>query len=167
MERKLIDAMVHLDQKLIFIPLVFIFLRMWGTLRFFISFAPSCHVPCGVKLTVEDPCKSVLYHPLLMAMQALCDPGQGWGNALIFVVFNKTILKRICPCAFLLSSKLKRRYWDPSAPSVNKIRDKDPLVTEEEEDADHTPIVSDTPIMSDENDRRRQRTSYTVTSSHM
>lgn len=156
-------AMIHLDHKLIFIPLVFILLRMWGTLRFFISFAPSCHSPCEDMLIVREPCKSVLYNPFLLVMQALCDPGQGWGNALIFVVFHKTILKRLCPCMFFLGTKVKERYLVASknracSPSVNT---KDPLLPDEEDDGHHTPIVSD-----ECEKYKRQRPTH-VTSTHV
>ena len=154
MERKINAAMMHLDQKLIFIPLVFILLRFWGTLRFFISFAPSCHSPCEENVIVREPCKSLLYDPFLMVMQAICDPGQGWGNALIFVVFHKTILKRLCPCAFFLGRKLKQCYSSSgsvfkehrsNSPSVNDpFKYRDPLLpAEDPEDGHHTPIPSD------------------------
>ena len=166
MEKRITEAMIHLDQKLIFIPLVFILLRMWGNLRFFISFAPSCHAPCGDVLIVRNPCKSVLYNPFLMVMQAICDPGQGWGNALIFVVFHKTLLKRLCPCIFFLGAKLKEHYLVTSknrrscSPSVNT---KDALLPEEEEEnGHHTPIVSD-----DGEKYKRQRPSYSVTSTQI
>ena len=101
-------AMIHLDQKLIFIPLVFILLRMWGTIRFFISFHPSCHKECGDIIGIGKACEEALYNPFLMVMQALCDPGQGWGNALIFVIFHKTLAKRLCPCIFFCGRKAKQ-----------------------------------------------------------
>ena len=104
------EAMVHLDQKLIFIPLVFILLRLWGTLRFFISFSPSCHRLCGDYIVIGNPCKDALYNPFLLVMQAICDPGQGWGNALIFVIFHRTLAKRLCPCLFLAGRKLETSY---------------------------------------------------------
>ena len=143
MEKKITAALIHLDQKLMFIPLVFILLRIWGTLRFFISFDSSCHKPCADSLIVTNPCKKVLYNPFLMVMQAICDPGQGWGNALIFVIFHKTLAKRLCPCVFFIGGKIKKCYQDSSvhrgsSPSVNESRD--PLIAE---DGHHTPSPSD------------------------
>ena len=108
MERKMTAAMIHLDQKLIFIPLVFILLRIWGTIRFFISFHPSCYKECGNIIGIGRVCEDALYNPFLMFMQALCDPGQGWGNALIFVIFHKTLAKRLCPCLFFFWRKVKQ-----------------------------------------------------------
>lgn len=38
-----VAAMKQVDQKLIFIPVVFLLLRVWGTLQFIISFSISIH----------------------------------------------------------------------------------------------------------------------------
>ena len=154
-EKKMAAAMAQLDQKLIFIPLIFIFLRIWGTLRFFISFLPSCHEPCGDILRVVNPCKKALYHPILMVMQAIGDPGQGWGNALVFVVFHKTIAKRLCSCVFFLRDGIKRQYVESSqqssAPAVDK-ESRDPLLRYEEDDGHQTP----TPVSDEEGNYRKQ-----------
>ena len=153
-ERKMAAAMIQLDQKLIFIPLIFIFLRIWGTLRFFISFLPSCHEPCGDFLMVVNPCKQALYNPFLMVMQAIGDPGQGWGNALIFVVFHKTLAKRLCPCIFFIGDRIKRHYRESSeqssVPAVDK-ESRDPLLRYEE-DGHQTP----TPVSDEEGSYRKQ-----------
>ena len=166
-ERKIAAAMVHLDQKLIFIPLVFIFLRLWGNLRFFISFAPSCHYPCGDRLIVREPCRSALYNPFLMVMQAACDPGQGWGNALIFVVFHKTLFRRLCPCLFFLSQRVgkcwqRKRQGRSDSPAVNDSggRKDSPLINEEE-DGHHTPLLSD------ECDKIQATLRHNLSSSHV
>ena len=157
MEKKITAAMVYLDQKLILIPLVFIFLRFWGTLRFFISFLSSCHTPCDNLLIVTEPCKTALYHPFLMVMQAICDPGQGWGNALVFVIFHKTLFKRVCPCLFYIGEKISTccqaalsRKRDSSSSTVNdsSVRRSYKRVSgnvefEDEEDGHHTPLFSD------------------------
>ena len=144
--------MIHLDQKLIFIPLVFILLRFWGTLRFFLSFQPSCHYPCDDKLIVTGGCKTALYNPILLVMQAACDPGQGWGNALIFVIFHKTLFKRLCPCLFYASQKIsdclqnrsfrKNRRSESPAVNYSSERKESPLINDED-DGHHTPLLSD------------------------
>ncbi len=108
--RRFTVAVVNLDQKLIWIPVVFIFLRMWGTIRFFISFSPSCHHPykdCSPPtIVIEEHCARYLYDPALIIMQSVGDPAQGWGNAILFVFFTRTIAKRLCPCCFILGEKL-------------------------------------------------------------
>ena len=104
-------AIIQLDQKLIWIPVVFILLRMWGTIRFFISFSPDCNIPdqqCH-KIVANTSCTNILYYPGLVYLQSIGDPGQGWGNALLFVVFNKIIAKRLCPCVFALTRKVQKR----------------------------------------------------------
>lgn len=88
-EKQLHAAYSKLDQKLIWLPIVFLLLRIWGNIRFFISF-------CDI--SQDSKCCKVLYFPLLVYMQSICDPGQGWSNALLFVIFNQKILHRLCPC---------------------------------------------------------------------
>lgn len=92
MERQLQAAYIKLDQKLIWLPIAFLLLRMWGIVRFFVSL--HCH---GDGKPSQYCCK-IIYNPFLVFMQSVCDPGQGWSNALLFVIFNKKILHRLCPC---------------------------------------------------------------------
>ena len=111
MDKRVIAAIIQIDQKLIWIPIVFILLRLGGTIRFFISFTPSCHHPCPhdspSEIIVAEPCGKALYSPFLMGLQSVGDAAQGWGNALIFVIFNKTIAKRLFPCVFALRERAK------------------------------------------------------------
>ena len=111
MEERVTAAIIQLDQKLIWIPVVFIVLRMWGTIRFFISFSPDCHIADQQRhmIVANTSCTDILYNPGLVYLQSIGDPGQGWGNALLFVVFNKTIAKRLCPCIFTLARKVQKR----------------------------------------------------------
>ena len=105
-------AIIQLDQKLIWIPVVFILLRLPGTIRFFISFHPSCHkhLPGCDTITTTDECNKYLYDNPLVLFQSIGDPGQGWGNAILFIVFNRVIARRLCPCVFALWRKLKKRF---------------------------------------------------------
>lgn len=48
------DSMKRIDQRLIVIPLVFILLRIWGTIQFFFTLAASYHW--------DDGCFSNYYH---------------------------------------------------------------------------------------------------------
>lgn len=100
-ERKMKSAFYNVDQKLLWIPIVFLLIRMWGNLRFFISLAPSCHYTCDHRVVVLPDCYSVLYHPILVYLQSIGDPGQGWSNALLFVVFHKPIADRLFPWWFV------------------------------------------------------------------
>ena len=67
-----------------------------------------CHYPYGGKITMDDDCQKILFHPILVYLQSIGDPAQGWGNALLFVIFNRTIAKRLCPCVFILGTKLRK-----------------------------------------------------------
>lgn len=82
-------AYSKLDQKLIWLPVAFLLLRIWGNIRFFISIGCSSD---------DIRCCRVLYHPSLVFLQSIGDPGQGWSNALLFVIFNQRIAQRLCPC---------------------------------------------------------------------
>ena len=89
-EKKLQAAYTKVDQKLIWLPIVFLLLRMWGNIRFFVS------IHCS---GANSPhCCNLVYNRFLLYMQSICDPGQGWSNALLFVIFNHKILHRLCPC---------------------------------------------------------------------
>ena len=90
MERQMQAAYFRLDQKLVWLPIVFLLLRMWGIIRFFISIWCDRQVP--------DGCCSILHNQVLIYLQSICDPGQGWSNALLFVIFNQKIAYRLFPC---------------------------------------------------------------------
>ena len=88
--RKLKATCARMDQKLLWIPIVFFLIRVGGNVRFFIS-APPMICPS------ENRC-NLLNNEWLMSWQSIGDPGQGWSNALLFIVFQPTIFKRLCPC---------------------------------------------------------------------
>ena len=94
-------AFYNVDQTLIWIPAVFLIVRIWGTLRFFISLLPSCHYVCDDEVVVLPGCRTFLYNPWLVYLQSIGDPGQGWSNALLFVIFHRPIARRLFPCCFL------------------------------------------------------------------
>ena len=108
MERKVTAAIIQLDQKLIWIPVVFILVRMWGTIRLFISFSPDCNVVENREIIMNSTCSDMLFHPILVYLQSIGDPAQGWSNALLFVIFNRMIAKRLCPCVFVLGKRLRK-----------------------------------------------------------
>lgn len=89
-EKQLQAAVTKLDQKLIWIPMVFLLLRMWGNIRYFISLYCELH----------GQCEEIVYNKGLVYLQSICDPGQGWSNALLYVIFNQAISQRLCPCFY-------------------------------------------------------------------
>ena len=85
MRRQVQAAFIKVDQKLIWLPIVFLLLRVWGNIRFFMSI---------------DGSSTLVYNNILVYLQSICDPGQGWSNALFFVIFNHKISQRLCPCIY-------------------------------------------------------------------
>lgn len=103
-------AFYNVDQILLWIPFVFLLVRLWGTLRFFISLIPTCHQICDGQVVVFPHCYEVLYHPILVYLQSIGDPGQGWSNALLFVIFHKPIAERLFPCWFIYWQRLSKWF---------------------------------------------------------
>ena len=98
-ETKMKAVFNHVDQKLIWIPFVFFMVRLWGTLRYFISLLPACRYICyDDNIVTLRSCSAVLYNSFLLYAQSIGDPGQGWSNALLFVVFHRPITERLFPC---------------------------------------------------------------------
>lgn len=103
----------QLDQKLLWIPIFFVLFRIWGTLRWLISSTysecttidPHCSA-LNNEIWFRDTCAHIIYNPFLVYMQAIGDPGQGWGNALLYGLFHATIFKRLCPCLFICWKRL-------------------------------------------------------------
>lgn len=77
---------------MIYIPLLFLLLRVWGTTDFFLNIGMQATVPS------EDGCIEKPFHYADLALgylQAIGDPGQGWGNALLYVFLSGTIRRRL------------------------------------------------------------------------
>ena len=89
-------AFTKIDQKLVWIPVVFFLVRIWGIIRFFISAPPIALNPSNC---------SILYSHALVILQSIGDPGQGWSNALLFVIFNDKIYQRLCPCLYACGTR--------------------------------------------------------------
>lgn len=88
-----VAAMRQVDQKLIFIPVVFLLLRVWGTLQFIVSFSISIH-HC---YCVSHDAHIIL--SILAYLQAIGDGGQGWGNFILYVFSTKQLRdKMFCSC---------------------------------------------------------------------
>ncbi|KAI6649207.1 hypothetical protein LOD99_11574 [Oopsacas minuta] len=77
------------DFKLIFIPLVFFILRIWGDSRWLIE-----TIPQDDNFEYSQTCK----YPsgkVLAYLQVIGDPGQGWANAILYILLTEAIRKRI------------------------------------------------------------------------
>ncbi len=162
-ETKMKAAFNHVDQKLLWIPIVFFMVRIWGTLRYFISLMPTCHHVCydsdGIADVVTLPsCYNILYHPLLLYTQSIGDPGQGWSNALLFVIFHRPISERLFPCCCtcwdrflqwfgkiadrLIICQIRRKpVIDRDPPSSTRCTPNNSAGTSQSHDDDHNPLI--------------------------
>ncbi|XP_013400857.1 G-protein coupled receptor 157-like [Lingula anatina] len=85
------DAVSRADRVMKAIPIIFIFLRIWGTIRFV---ANSCYwVVYGA---VENPTFHTVVNVVLAVFQAFGDNGQGIGNCLIYCFLTDSVRVRIC-----------------------------------------------------------------------
>lgn len=94
---------VHVETRLLLIPVIFILLRIWGTLQFFFSIATSD------KITNEGcvPGSINMVFKVLAILQAIGDGGQGWGNAILYIFLSPVIRERLIGewCGRLRSDK--------------------------------------------------------------
>ena len=78
-EPRLASLLSEQDLKLLFIPVAFLFIRIWGDL----------HLLFLYKRAVS---------PVFLYLQAFFEPGQGWANFIIFVLLTKAVRDRVCVC---------------------------------------------------------------------
>lgn len=83
-------AVQGVDRKLTFIPVMFILLRMWGTLQFFYGLIISKHIQCGC--VHKDLRAGFVFFGY---MHAIGDGGQGWGNAILYIFASTKIRDRM------------------------------------------------------------------------
>ena len=130
-------ALNQLDQRLIWIPIVFVLVRCWGTVRWIIASTSVCmeiNQECSIitgRIWFVPSCYNAIYNQGLLYMQAMGDTGQGWANALLYVVFHATIARRVCPCLFFCWNKLKKKY-----DSYRHKRDYTPMGDSEKEEVE-------------------------------
>ncbi|XP_064385388.1 G-protein coupled receptor 157-like [Halichondria panicea] len=86
----LISVVKKADRKLTFIPIVFVLLRIWGTIQFFYSLAVSQYISCACTTQVIATVFTVLTY-----FQAIGDGGQGWGNVFLYVLASDKIRTRL------------------------------------------------------------------------
>ncbi|KAL5491498.1 hypothetical protein EMCRGX_G016797 [Ephydatia muelleri] len=115
-------AMIQqVDRKLLFIPIVFILLRIWGTLEFIFTEVYSKYF-----CTNSPAFLGVL--SALRFLQAIGDGGQGWGNAILYI-FNSPkirnlLLKDLTTCCsrtanILNRMKVKTKDYEATTTSKN------------------------------------------------
>ena len=103
------------DFRLIWIPLVYLLLRLWGNIRWI------------MEVTTNSTYNSCPPTDIALAfMQLIGDTGQGWANAILYLMFNQAMRKRIFECFVNSRKKNERKQLvseaDPMANSTNKDR---------------------------------------------
>jgi len=77
--RNIRETLHETDRKLVLIPIIFVFLRIWGTIRFLAG----------------AYCKQFITNYGLAVLQSLGDSSQGLANCLLFCIFTKLIREKI------------------------------------------------------------------------
>lgn len=104
------EARSQVKQRLLLIPMLFILLRMWGTIQFFFTlvkkndidsgcvsksdsislFALGIFQVCKLHTCVSNTCIIMCTH-----LQAIGDGGQGWSNAILYIFLSPTIRRQL------------------------------------------------------------------------
>lgn len=92
------EALLEADRKLGLVPVVFLFIRIWGTFRLIMDFAfPSLNVADWFWLAL---------------LQGIGDSAQGWANCLLFCLFTRVIRKKISERVFRCTPAPIERVMD-------------------------------------------------------
>ena len=95
------------EVKLVLIPVGYGFLRIWGTLRCLLELTQTL-------LHQKRHCFIVLTY-----LQALGDPGQGWINGILFLLFTKELRKRAYRTITNLKNKFLARNYSSKLVDIN------------------------------------------------
>uniref|UniRef100_A0A3Q4B264 Uncharacterized protein n=1 Tax=Mola mola TaxID=94237 RepID=A0A3Q4B264_MOLML len=106
------------DTKLTLIPITFIFLRIWSTVRFILLLADS----------------PVRQNPILVTLHGIGNTSQGAANCIMFVFFTEPIRARLCAALFCCSKCRADVQRSPEAP--DKLLSGQGTSTLREEDSD-------------------------------
>ncbi|XP_061592306.1 G-protein coupled receptor 157 [Cololabis saira] len=109
------------DVKLTLIPIVFITLRIWSTVRFILLLVDS----------------SVKQHPVLVTLHGIGNTSQGAANCIMFVLFTQPIRTRLS--AALCCSNCRSCVPD-SGGSPQRLPEQDPLCHGEEDSTSRVPL---------------------------
>ena len=107
-----ITAIQQVDRKLIYIPVMFLLLRMWGTVQFIVASSihkTDCHhcisQPASIFLYIlgylqvsHGLCHNHIASYDITFAQGIGDGGQGWGNLILYVFTTKEIRERLFSC---------------------------------------------------------------------
>ncbi|XP_034552282.1 G-protein coupled receptor 157 [Notolabrus celidotus] len=88
------------DMKLTLIPIIFIFLRLWSTVRF-------------ILLLVGSPAR---LNPVLVTLHGIGNTSQGTANCIMFVFFTQPIRTRLCSalcCCCKCGAEVQHSHDDP------------------------------------------------------
>ena len=72
------------DLRLIWIPVIFFSLKIWGNIRWVMN----------LFLSQDSSIAYCVIDRILAALQAIGDPGQGWANAVFYIFFNEGMRQR-------------------------------------------------------------------------
>ncbi|XP_056589959.1 G-protein coupled receptor 157 [Triplophysa dalaica] len=89
------------DRKLTIIPIIFILLRVWSTVRFLL-------------LLTDSPARQ---NPVLVTLHGIGNTFQGAANCIMFVVLTPSIRSRLVA---LLCCRGQNRVWNPDSVSQNR-----------------------------------------------
>jgi len=78
-----LEVVQQMDRKLIWVPIIFVFIRIWGTIRFFLQ--------VGNTEQSLDIANSIA----LILLQGIGDSIQGFCNCILFCLFTKKVRKKI------------------------------------------------------------------------
>ncbi|KAK9954289.1 hypothetical protein ABG768_016370 [Culter alburnus] len=100
------------DRKLTLIPIIFIMLRVWSTIRFLLLLAGS----------------SAGHNPVLVTLHGIGNTFQGAANCIMFVLLTPSIRSRLVA---LLCCKGQNRHWSSESVSQNRANAHTPTQREE------------------------------------
>lgn len=115
----LVAILRRTDKKLVAIPVVFVLLRMWGTLHYLYSLAVVHHTLQGCTTRILGAVFTTF-----AVLQAIGDGGQGWGNFILYVMVSDKIRTR------LLAGCCKKRNRGNPHPH-NQLQDRSPSFTQD------------------------------------
>ncbi|NP_001085567.1 G protein-coupled receptor 157 L homeolog isoform X1 [Xenopus laevis] len=80
------------DKKLVFIPVIFIFLRVWSTIRFILTLCDS----------------PAVHNPILVTLHGIGNTFQGGANCIMFVLCTPVIRSRLVSCLNVCNRSSRR-----------------------------------------------------------
>ncbi|XP_028308867.1 G-protein coupled receptor 157 [Gouania willdenowi] len=107
------------DIKLTLIPVIFILLRIWSTVRFILLLADS----------------PVRQNPVLVTLHGIGNTSQGAANCIMFVLFTRPIRTRLCTTLCCCCCKCREQSQDASSVPHRLLQDRDALAHKGEEES--------------------------------